>query len=103
MVELRFRWPTAHLIHPNYFNYIKRMNACTWVPEFPPFEAESQNPLGTAFVNEAVVVTQMCDMLPTVPAGEVRAFVNEGFEVSWEKSDCGAFHNIIIRSNDEEE
>ena len=103
MVELNFRWNRRNLIHPNYFNYIKRMNACTWVPEFPSYEAESQNPPGTAYVNKAVLVLQMCYMLPTVSAGEVAALVEEGFEVSWEESDCGDFWNITIKSNDEEE
>lgn len=103
MVELKFRWNRRNLIHPNYFNYIKRMNACTWVPEFPSYEAESQNPSGTAYVNKAVLVLQMCYMLPTISAGEVATLVEEGFEVSWKESDCGDFWNITIKSNDEEE
>ena len=103
MVELKFSWSKENLIHPNFFNYIKQMNAGTWVPEFPSYEAESMNPAGTAFVNKAVVTQQMCYMLPSIPAGEVATLVEEGFEVSWKESDGGNFWNITIKSNDEEE
>tara|TARA_R100000152_G_scaffold20389_1_gene13973 strand:+ start:2714 stop:3058 length:345 start_codon:yes stop_codon:yes gene_type:complete len=103
LVELRFRWPTAHLMHPSYFNNIQRSWAGMWVREFPSYEAESHNPMGTAFVNKAVVLSQMCTLLPLVPAGELAILVDRGFEVSWEKSDCGTYRNITIKSNDEEE
>ena len=103
MVVVKVRWPKANLIHPNFFNYVRQMNACNLVPEIPSHLEDCGNPNGTQMVHEAVVITNLCDLLPHEPAGVIVDLAKNDYSVSWEKSNDGLWWNITLKSNDEEE
>jgi hypothetical protein len=103
LVELTFYWSVNSMIHPNYFNVVRLMTPASWVPEYPAYVEDSENPAGTELVNTAFLMKHLCDLMPSVSAGDISHLATNGYSVSWKETSDGLFHEITIRSNDEEE
>ena len=103
LVELTFHWSVNSMIHPNYFNVVRLMTPASWVPEYPGDARYSKNPEGTELVNTAFLMKHLCDLMPSVSAGDISDLATYGYSVSWKETSDGLFYEITIRSKYDEE